>query len=220
MTEARIESMEVEKQRDTPNLAAGEDNSAGEANDNQGNGSAGDHTSPAQVAVESSPAYQKVLAEKQELYDRLLRKQAELENFRKRVQKEKEDFLHHANADLIRTLLPALDAFERALKQRDPAAPQRFYEGLELIHRQLMDALGRAGLKTVEAQGKPFDPALHQAVETVEAEENHQDQEVVEELQRGYQLRHRLLRPAVVKVAVHGQNKAGEHSPVNSSGSD
>ncbi|HET7102048.1 MAG TPA: nucleotide exchange factor GrpE [Terriglobia bacterium] len=153
-------------------------------------------------------AYQKLAAEKQELYDRLLRKQAEFENFRKRTQREKEEFLQHANFDLLRSLLPVLDGFDRALKQRDPKAPAQFYEGLELIHRQLLEILGRAGLAAFEAQGKTFDPELHQAVETVESPE-HREHEVVEELQRGYKLKHRLLRPAVVKVAVPGPQPRG-----------
>jgi molecular chaperone GrpE len=170
----------------------------------------------AQPAEDRSEAYQKLVAEKQDLYDRLLRKQAELENFRKRMQREKEESVQYANADLIRSLLPALDAFERALKHRDASAPEKFYEGVQLIHRQLLDALGRAGLQSVEAAGKAFDPAVHQAVETVEAEGHHQDHEVVEELQRGYRLRHRLLRPAVVKVAVQHQKKAEQPSPGHS----
>jgi molecular chaperone GrpE len=147
-------------------------------------------------------AYQKLAAEKQELFDRLLRKQAELENFRKRVQRDKEEFLQHANAELLRSLLPVLDGFDRALKHRNHSIPPDYYVGLELIHRQLTEALGKAGLTPIESKGELFDPELHQAAEKVETQE-HQDQEVVEELQRGYKLRHRLLRPAVVKVAVH-----------------
>ena len=173
-----------------------------------------------QLAEESSPVYQKLLAEKQDLYERLLRKQAELENFRKRMQKEKEEFQQQANADLVRSLLPALDAFERALKHRDSSVAGQFYEGVELIYRQLLDALGRAGVKPVDAQGKAFDPELHEAVGTVEAEEHHGDQEVVEEVQRGYKLRQRLLRPAVVKVAVHSRNKKEEPSPNHSAKSN
>ncbi len=163
-------------------------------------------------ADEDSEAYRKLLAEKQDLYDRLLRKQAEIENTRKRVQREKEEFLQHANAELIRSLLPALDGFDRALKRRDPSVPEQFYQGMELVHKQLLDALARAGLNSVEAQGKIFDPEVHQAIETVEAEKHHREREVVEEFQRGYKLKHRLLRPAVVKVAVHAQPHAKESS--------
>ena len=146
-------------------------------------------------------AYHKLQAEKDALYDRLLRKQAELENFRKRTQREKDDFLQHATAELIRALLPTLDGFELALKQRDATVPAQFYEGVELIYRDLHAVLSRAGLAPLETVGKTFDPHLHQAVETVVASE-HRDQEIVEEFQRGYKLKQRLLRPAIVKVAV------------------
>ncbi len=151
-------------------------------------------------------AYQKVVAEKDELYDRLLRKQAEFENYRKRIQREKEIFLQDANADLIRALLPVLDGFERALRHRDKSVPKGFYEGVELIHQELLGVLARAGVTPIEAAGKPFDPHLHQAVETVEAE-GHRDQEVVEEVQRGYKLKNRLLRPSIVKVAAVAARK-------------
>jgi len=151
-------------------------------------------------------AYQKVLGEKDELYDRLLRKQAEFENYRKRVQREREEFLQNANADLIRALLPVLDGFERALRHRDVNVPKGFYDGVELIYQELLGVLARAGVTPVEAAGKHFDPHLHQAVETVEAE-GYRDQEVVEELQRGYKLKNRLLRPAIVKVAAAAARK-------------
>ncbi|MGH9455348.1 MAG: nucleotide exchange factor GrpE, partial [Terriglobia bacterium] len=133
-------------------------------------------------------------------------KQAELENFRKRMQREKEDFLQHANVDLIRALLPTLDGFERALKHRDANVPAQFYQGIELIYKGLMDVLERAGVKFVETDGKHFDPHVHQAVETVEST-THGDQEIVEELQRGYKLKDRLIRPAIVKVAVRPHPK-------------
>ncbi len=154
-------------------------------------------------------AYRKLEEEKKLLYDRLLRKQAELENFRKRVLREKEDFLQHATADLIRALLPVLDGFERALQHRNPTVSAEFYEGVELIYRNLLDVLRRAGLTPIETEGKLFDPHLHQAVETVK-EPGYRDQEIVEELQRGYKLKHRLLRPAVVKVAVAAKTESRE----------
>jgi len=156
---------------------------------------------PAALPADLPAAYRELLAEKGQLYDRLLRKQAELENWRKRVQREKEDFLQHSNADLIRALLPTLDAFERALKHRDREVPETFYQGVELIYRELLEILGRAGLTPIETKGQLFDPHLHQAVETVVSPE-HREQEIVEELQKGYKLRKRLLRPSIVKVAM------------------
>ena len=159
---------------------------------------------PGDLPEDLAGAYRKAVTEKQEMYDRLLRKQAEFENLRKRAEREKEEFVKHATADLIHALLPALDGFERALKHRDPRVPPEFYQGVELIHKELMDVLGRAGLHPLEAKGQTFDPHLHQAVETVESGQ-HRDQEIVEEFQRGYKLKQRLLRPAVVKVAVSPQ---------------
>lgn len=166
--------------------------------------------SAAEGPPDPAAAYQKLVAEKQELFERLQRKQAELENFRKRLQREKEDFLQHATADLVRALLPALDAFDRALKHRDANIPEDFYQGMDLIYRQLLEVLGRAGLSPVETAGKLFDPHFHQAVETVQVP-GARDQEIVEELQRGYRLKHRLLRPAIVKVATSG--RGGEVKP-------
>ncbi len=165
----------------------------------------------ADLPADLEAAYRQLLGEKKELFDRLVRKQAELENVRKRVEREKEDFLQHATMSLIRALLPTLDALERGLKHREEDVPEKFYTGMELIHRELLDVLKRAGLTPVESQGKTFDPHVHQAVETVETEE-HDDQEVVEELQRGYKVKHRLLRPAIVKVAVSPSSKSAAPS--------
>jgi len=159
-----------------------------------------------ELPVDLSAAYRELRREKQELYERLLRKQAELENFRKRMKREKDDFLQHATADLVRALLPTLDGFERALQHRDENLPAQFYQGIELIYRELVEVLERAGLTALETKGKSFDPHVHQAVETVEST-RHQDHEIVEELQRGYRLKQRLLRPAIVKVAVAPQEK-------------
>lgn len=145
-------------------------------------------------------ALEKALAENKDLYDRLLRKQAEMDNFRKRTQKEKEDLRQYAAGDMIRSLLPTLDGFDRALQHRDESVPAGFYQGLELIYRELREVLTRAGVTPIETAGQMFDPHLHQAVETVD-DPNHSENEIVEELQRGYMLKSKLLRPAIVKVA-------------------
>ncbi len=163
----------------------------------------------APVAAPATPpglaeAYDKALAENKDLYDRLLRKQAEMDNFRKRTQKEKDDLRQYAAEDLIRSLLPSLDGFERALQQRDESVPASFYQGLELIYRELREVLARAGLAPIETTGQIFDPYLHQAVETVDAPDRREN-EIVGEMQRGYKLKNKLLRPAIVKVAVGGK---------------
>jgi molecular chaperone GrpE len=165
----------------------------------------------AELPADLARAHQKLLAEKQELYERLLRKQAEFENWRKRTQREREDFRALAVADLIREILPVLDGFDRALKHRDQRVPEQFYQGMELIQRELLEVLGRAGLVPVETLGHVFDPHSHHAVETVQVP-GARDQEIVEELQRGYKLKHRLLRPANVKVAAARSEKAGTRS--------
>jgi len=188
-----------------PGEETGDEGSAGGEVDEYTPSAVGEPDAASEAALprreELSAAYEKAVAEKRELFERLLRKQAELDNFRKRTQREKEELVHLANVDLLRSLVPVLDGFERALKQRDPNVPRSFYEGLEHIHRQFLETLGRAGLESVDTTGQIFDPHLHQAVETVESDE-HRDHEIVEELQRGYKLKNRLLRPAIVKVAV------------------
>ena len=157
--------------------------------------------SPGANVSELTATIQQLQAENLRLYDRLLRTQAELDNSRKRMQREKVDFLEHANADLVRALLPSLDAFERALKDRDQRVPDGFCKGMELIYGGLLQVLGRAGLARIEALGHTFDPHLHQAVETVE-DERRRNHEIVEELLPGYTFRQQLLRPSMVKVAV------------------
>jgi molecular chaperone GrpE len=208
----------MDKEKDLTNETPG-DSIEGASARGEGAGSQGVEPGPARAGSvaarvptdpeELAAAYEKAVAEKRDLHDRLLRKQAEIENVRKRLQREKEDFLQHATADLVRALLPTLDGFERALKHSDPNVPEQFTQGIELIYRQLLDVLERAGLTPIETQGKLFDPHVHQAVETLEDPER-RDHEIVEELQRGYKLKHRLLRPAIVKVAVNPQDHKKE----------
>ena len=149
----------------------------------------------------------KLLEEKQALYDQLLRRQADFENFRKRTEREQREFRQYTEAALVESLLPVLDAFERALATSGGGADEEYRKGVELIYKQLFNILARAGLKPVEAVGKPFDPHYHHAVERVETAE-HPDHEVLGEMQRGYLLKDRLLRPALVRVAVHPEQAA------------
>ena len=141
----------------------------------------------------------KLEEEKKALFDQLLRRQADFENFRKRMEREQQEARQTAGAALVTALLPVLDGFERALAH--PGADEEYRKGIELIYKQLYDALVREGLKPVTALGQTFDPFLHHAVERVETSD-HNDQEVLAELQRGYTFRERLLRPALVRVAV------------------
>ena len=141
----------------------------------------------------------KLKAERDTLLDRLARLQAEFENARKRAAREQQEFREYALADAVKALLPILDSFERAL-QTGAADKAEFRGGVELIYKQLQDALAKLGLRPIPAKGKPFDPHLHQAIEMVDTREA-EDHHVLEELQRGYKLKDRLLRPSMVKVA-------------------
>lgn len=158
---------------------------------------------PGTVAQIARPAaeseVQKLKAERDALLDRLARLQAEFDNARKRAMKEQQDFKEFAAADTIRALLPALDSFERAL-QSPSAQLNEFRGGVELIYKQLQDALQKLGLRAIAAKGQTFDPHQHEAIELVDTQEA-PDHQVIEELQRGYKLKERLLRPAMVKVA-------------------
>ena len=143
--------------------------------------------------------FDKLKAERDMLVDRLARLQAEFENARKRSLKEQQDFREYALADAVKELLPTLDSFERAL-QTSAGDKSEFRGGVELIYKQLQDALVKLGLRPIPAKGEPFDPHLHQAIEMVDTREA-EDHHVLDELQRGYKLKDRLLRPSMVKVA-------------------
>lgn len=137
--------------------------------------------------------------EKAELNDRLLRAHAEFDNARRRFERERSDFLQFAAMDLVRQLLPVLDDFERALQVE--TADANYAKGVGLIYQRLYDTLKKIGLEPMETSGKRFDPNLHQAVERVPTEEA-EDQAIVGEFQRGYHFKGKLLRPAMVRVAV------------------
>ena len=155
-------------------------------------------TPRARAGAEVDSELQKLKAERDALLDRVARLQAEFENARKRAVREQQDFREYAVADALKGLLPVLDSFERAL-QTSPEQSE-IHKGVELIYKQLSDALAKLGLQPVVARGQRFDPHVHQAIEMVDTTEA-EDHQVLEELQRGYKLKDRLLRPAMVKVA-------------------
>ena len=171
---------------------------------------------PAESVEESAPAAvagkvaetiapsetEKLKAERDALLDRLARLQAEFDNARKRGVREQQDFREFAAADVIKNFLPILDNFERALKAN--ADSTEFRNGIELIYRQFQDALQKIGVQPIVAVGQPFDPRVHEAVEMVDTAEV-PDHHVVDELQRGYKYKERLLRPAMVRVARNSQ---------------
>ena len=155
-------------------------------------------TPEGQIAALSAERDQ-LAAEKADLGDRLLRARAEFDNARRRFERERSDYVQFAAMDLVKEILPILDDFERAL--RVETADQSYAKGVELIYQRMSDVLRKLGLEPIETAGKPFDPNIHQAVERVPTEEA-EDQTILGEFQRGYNFRGKLLRPAMVRVAV------------------
>jgi molecular chaperone GrpE len=144
--------------------------------------------------------------EAQENYERLLRYAAEMENFKKRQERERADLLQFANENLLKDLLPVLDNLERALEHgRQSEGADSMVEGLELVYQDFLKVLGKFGVTPIDSIGQQFDPAYHHAVSEEEAPES-ADQTVIKELQKGYLLHSRLLRPAMVVVA-RNENK-------------
>ena len=112
--------------------------------------------------------------------------------------REQQEFREYALVDALKGLLPVVDSFDRALQTSTEKSELR--NGLELINKQLHDALTKLGMKAIPAKGEPFDPRFHEAIEMVDTNEV-EDQHIIDELQRGYKLKDRLVRPAMVRVA-------------------
>lgn len=183
-------SAELELDHELPAGADGDDASP-QRNSGDDAGSA--------TAPEAESELDKVKAERAAYLDRAARIQAEFENYRKRSAREQQEFREYAVAEAVKTLLPILDSLDRALKT-NAASLEDFRSGIELIDKQFHAALAKVGVEPIEAEGQEFDPNLHQAIQMVdsgEVEDNH----VLQELQRGYKLKERLLRPAMVRVA-------------------
>lgn len=143
--------------------------------------------------------YDKLAKEKAEFHELLQRRQAEFENFRRRVEREKAEVFEYASMDAVKTMLPILDDFERALKAE--SSDKEYARGMELIYQRFSDVLKKLGLEPISTKDSLFDPHLHHAVEMVETDEP-PDHTILDEYQRGYYFKGRLLRPAMVKVAV------------------
>jgi molecular chaperone GrpE len=155
----------------------------------------------ASVSLEAVTAERdRLIDENRELVDRLLRRQAEFDNFRRRAEREKSEVLEFAHSDSVRAILPILDDFERALKTH--TADKVYARGMELIYQRLADSLKKLGLESIITKGQKFDPHLHHAVDMVETADV-EEQTILDEYQPGYNFRGRLLRPAMVKVAVN-----------------
>ena len=135
----------------------------------------------------------------EEYFQRLARLQADFENYRRRTAREKEELVKFATEQLVVSLLPVIDNFERALAS-GCENPDKLLEGVEMIYRQLFDLLAAEGLVPIPAVGERFDPARHEAVSQVESSE-HVDDTILEEFRRGYYLKDKVIRPSMVKVA-------------------
>jgi molecular chaperone GrpE len=186
---------------DTPRGNAGEGQAAKQAAASEGRQAAGDP--PADPATEGSADRLKVLqAEKDDLLNTLVRRQADFENYRKRIERERQQDRHRGVEALIEKLLPILDAFDRALTEHSDVAPPEYRRGFELIYKQLSGVLEKQGVERIDATGKEFDPNLHHAIEKVESND-YPDNTVMTVFQAGYKFQNKVLRPAMVRVAVH-----------------
>jgi molecular chaperone GrpE len=163
--------------------------------DNEQNGTASGTADSATI-----PEIEQIRAERDELRDMLLRRQAEFDNFRKRTERERSEYLQWAGMEAVKDLLPVLDDFERAM--RVEGGNPDYVKGVEMINTRMLNTLKKLGLEPIESTGKPFDPQLHQAIERVETADA-EDGIVLGEFQRGYNFKGKLLRPAMVRVAVN-----------------
>ena len=175
---------------------------------------AGDETAAEQADASGQPSAapaDEVLVtlqrERDAMKEQFLRAVADFDNYRKRIDRERRELSEYAAADVLLDLLPVIDNFERALEASSPAEAghhgaenDALRRGVELIHKQMLDLLRKRGVVPIEALGADFDPNVHQAV-IHEPSDEHREGEVMQEMQRGYKLGERLLRPAMVKVA-------------------
>jgi molecular chaperone GrpE len=160
------------------------------------------------VVVESETVpqeeYDRLKAERDQLFDRLARLQAEFDNARKRETKERTEFRDYAVANAVEQFLPVLDHFQLALQSKGSAEQLR--TGVELIVKQMEEVLRGLNVQAVETVGATFDPRVHEALDMVERSDV-PDHQVLEEVRRGYKIRERLLRPALVRVASNSKQK-------------
>jgi len=144
----------------------------------------------------------KLTADLEELRQTLLRRQADFDNYRKRVEKERFEDSKRATARVIEGLIPVIDGFEHALAAHRESEYDNYRKGFELIYKQLLENLTKLGVERIDPVGKSFDPHLHQAVDRSETKD-HADGAILQVFQPGYMFHGRVLRPAMVRVAVH-----------------
>jgi molecular chaperone GrpE len=144
----------------------------------------------------------KLTADLEELRQTLLRRQADFDNYRKRIEKERFEDSKRATARVIEGLIPVIDGLEHALAAHREAEYDNYRKGFELIYKQLLDSVTKLGVERIDPVGKSFDPHLHQAVDRAETMD-HEDGTILHVFQPGYVFHGRVLRPAMVRVAVH-----------------
>jgi molecular chaperone GrpE len=159
---------------------------------------------PIETATVPQEEYDRLKAERDLLFDRLARLQAEFDNTRKREARDRAEFRDFAVSNAVEQFLPVLDNFQLALKST--GSPEQLRAGVELIVKQMEEALRSLNIQAVETVGATFDPRVHEAIEMVERNDL-PDHQVFEEVRRGYRIRDRLLRPALVRVASNPQQK-------------
>ena len=166
----------------------------------------GDNLSQAETTSESIPEdalspEQQVQEELQIYQDKYVRLAAEFENYKKRAQRDQSDSVRYANESLLKNLLPTIDNLERAIKSgKDAGTTGPLLEGVELTYKQILETVGKLGVRQISSAGDVFDPSIHQAVAQVESD-TAEANTIVEEFQKGYFLHDRILRPAMVTVA-------------------
>ncbi len=153
-------------------------------------------------AAKADAEIAKLTADLEELRQAMLRSQADFANYRKRIEKERFEDSKRATARVIEGLIPVIDGFEHALAAHREAEYENYRKGFELIYKQLLDNVTKLGAERIDPVGKPFDPHLHQAVDREETSQ-HKDGTVLQVFQPGYVFHGRVLRPAMVRVAVH-----------------
>jgi molecular chaperone GrpE len=196
--DAEEETIKVGEETTAEPQSASEDAGQETAEATAGDSAEGQET-PEGTVLERQLEEQRKLAD--EHYQRYLRTQADFDNFRRRSRQEKEDFAKYASGKLIEQLLPIVDNFERALSAaKDNKDYEALQKGVDMIYRQLDQVLVQEGLEPIESVGQPFNPEYHQAIMQVESDE-HEEGIVLEEMQKGYKLKDKVLRVAMVKVS-------------------
>ena len=168
-----------------------------------------DEKTMAEDAAREDAEVKKLATDLEDLRQTLVRHQADFANYRKRAEKENKEAFQRATARVIEGLIPVIDGFEHALAAHREAEYESYRRGFELIYKQLLDNLGRLGAQRVDPIGQPFDPHLHQAMDRLETDE-HPDGTILAVYQPGYVYHGRVVRPAMVRVAVHPGETSNE----------